>query len=370
MPVYNGEKFIRDAIDSVLSQTYKDFEFIIVDDGSQDLTVNIIKNEYKDNRINLIHQKNSGPAAARNVGMSEAKGDYFAFIDCDDLYIPSKIEEQINVFNKNPMIDVVWNDFIVVDEKLNEMMTIRAEYSSDKREDLLAFMLFRNVITIPPSIMIRRKCFDEGYKYDEGLIHDEDYDLLLRMLEKYNFYYLDKVIYIYRRHKNNLTNDKKKMEDAENRIINKYSEEKIKEIVDASSFDDYEKKLLMSKICLKQKKLDQALLFLEGIKNSQKSSLVYFYMGNINYMLGDYRKSKENFEMAINRKPDMAEAYNNLGCCMASLNINNYKSMFEKALEIESEYMDPQINMKNIESRNCNFRITTRELRKVIKNYQ
>ena len=100
-PTYNCSKFIGATIESVLSQTYKNFEMIIVDDASTDDTESVVKS-YKDKRIKYIKLKtNSGPAVARNTAMEEAKGKYMAFLDSDDLWLPTKLEKQIKFIKKN-----------------------------------------------------------------------------------------------------------------------------------------------------------------------------------------------------------------------------------------------------------------------------
>ena len=97
MPVYNGEKYVGEAIDSILAQTFSDFELIIVDDGSQDRSAEVIREyEKRDERIRFLrHERNRGEAAARNRGLDAATGDYIAAMDCDDLSLPQRLEEQV-----------------------------------------------------------------------------------------------------------------------------------------------------------------------------------------------------------------------------------------------------------------------------------
>ena len=94
MPAYNSEKYIAESIESVLNQTFKNFEIIVVDDGSTDNTRKIIS-DYKDNRIRYYYQENLGSGAARNLGLSNSRGNWIAFLDSDDLWNPVKLEEQL-----------------------------------------------------------------------------------------------------------------------------------------------------------------------------------------------------------------------------------------------------------------------------------
>ena len=99
VPVYNGERFLRESIESILNQQYKEIEIIIVDDGSTDSSSNIAKT-FK--TIRYIYQDNLGPAAARNTGIDVSKGEFIAFLDSDDIWFPSKLSTQIDYLNKNP----------------------------------------------------------------------------------------------------------------------------------------------------------------------------------------------------------------------------------------------------------------------------
>lgn len=122
-PTYNCSKFIGATIESVLSQTYKNFEMIIVDDASTDDTESVVKS-YKDRRIKYIKLKtNSGPAVARNTAMEEAKGKYMAFLDSDDLWVPSKLEKQIKFIKKNKY-KIICSDYEQIDEQGNKLNKI------------------------------------------------------------------------------------------------------------------------------------------------------------------------------------------------------------------------------------------------------
>ncbi|MCK4248925.1 MAG: glycosyltransferase family 2 protein, partial [Candidatus Omnitrophica bacterium] len=119
IPVYNSEKFIRETIESVLNQTYYDFEIITVDDGSTDKSADII-NSFNDKRISYVYQKNQGISGARNTAISESKGEYIALLDHDDLWLPQKLEKQIPLLENNDKVGLVYSDCynVDVDEKV------------------------------------------------------------------------------------------------------------------------------------------------------------------------------------------------------------------------------------------------------------
>ncbi|TAJ75548.1 MAG: glycosyltransferase family 2 protein, partial [Gallionellaceae bacterium] len=119
IPLYNGERFIRNAIESVLCQTVQDFELIVVDDGSKDRGKDIVL-DMKD-PITYIYQDNSGTAAARNRGFLNSHGDYIAFLDQDDRWYPQKLETQIWQLDDNPQIGIVYSDIDVIDEVENTL---------------------------------------------------------------------------------------------------------------------------------------------------------------------------------------------------------------------------------------------------------
>src|SRR3989338_9975584 len=106
IPTYNGSRFIKETIQSVLDQTYTNIEAIIVDDGSKDNTPDIVKS-INDSRIIYIRQENAGVSMARNNGINISKGEYIAFLDHDDVWLPCKLERQLLLFKENPVIAMV-----------------------------------------------------------------------------------------------------------------------------------------------------------------------------------------------------------------------------------------------------------------------
>lgn len=121
MPCYNGEKFIKETIESVLAQTYASWELLIIDDGSKDGSVDIIKSYQQDQRIKLIQQANAGSAAARNNGIRQSKGQYMALLDSDDLWLPEFLEKQINFIKKKQVVCVCCS-YSRIDEDSNDIL--------------------------------------------------------------------------------------------------------------------------------------------------------------------------------------------------------------------------------------------------------
>ena len=116
IPCYNSEKFIKETMDSVLSQTYRDFEVIVIDDGSKDKTREIIQS-FDDERIKYYYKKNGGMADARNEGIKLAKGEHIAFLDHDDIWFSDKLELQLSEIEKSECIGIVYSGYIEINDK-------------------------------------------------------------------------------------------------------------------------------------------------------------------------------------------------------------------------------------------------------------
>lgn len=370
MPVFNGEKYIAQAIKSVIAQTYPNWELIIVDDGSTDDTSNVI-HQFKNAKIKYIYQNNQGPSAARNRGLDIAQGDYIAFLDADDLYHEQKLARQVTFLKENPNVDIIYNDVKVVDESLHEINELKSEGIYESKEDFLAMLLFRQIVPLPPSIMAKRKCFESGIRFNTNYVHGEDYDLTIRLAQKYQYAYLPQPLYIYRRHLNNLTNAHNKQVEAEIEITKNIGLTSIKQIVQASSFSKKEKELLLAKIFIKIEEYAQAKAILVNLlKEDSTDALIPFYIGNCCYNLTNYKAAIEYYQWAIVLRKNMAESYNNLGCAYGTMkDFTKAEKYFNQALTYREGYMDATQNLKQLSKDNPDFKITTRELRTTLTQY-
>lgn len=189
LPTYNRAHSISKAIYSILEQTFTDFELIIVDDGSSDQTKNIVK-AFTDPRVSYIeHGHNKGVSAARNTGISLAKGNFIAFQDSDDKWYPTKLEKQIKTFSQaSPKLGVVYvstlkiyqhNEILLPDPKLKP-----------KSGNVLNKLLISNLFPIPAAL-IKKQCFKEAGTFDEKLATQEDWELCIRIAQKYHFAHIN-----------------------------------------------------------------------------------------------------------------------------------------------------------------------------------
>lgn len=370
LPVYNGEKYICAAIESVIEQNYSNWELLIIDDGSTDSTAVLVKN-FLNEKVHYIYQSNQGPSAARNRGIDFAKGDYVCFIDADDIYIQGKLIEQVTFLEQHPEIDIVYPDIQVVNESLENLYTLKSEGTYSTKEDFLAMLLFRQIIPLPQSIMVRKKCFLDKIRYNEHYVNGEDYDLIIQLAKRFKFGYLPKKLYIYRRHEDNLTNNHLKQIEAEQKILQSVGYSDIENTIEKSTFPFNEKRLLLAKIYLKLNDYQQSYDVLYNLYQHQnKNSLVCFYLGNCSYLLNDLFYAKKYYKEAIINQKNMAEAYNNLGCVYGLIGeIDKANIMFETALTIRISYIDALYNREQLKMENPSWKITLRELRKTLTTY-
>lgn len=206
LPVYNGQAFLAPAIESVLAQTYSNWEMIIIDDGSTDSTPQVI-DRYQDKRIVKLAQANSGGASARNAALAQARGGYIAFLDADDLYLPDALANLASFLADNPQFDVVFSNGYVIDEHDRRLSQL-----SDHRPGIFVgnilepLILNADVITVPVCTLTRRALVDQSRaKFDPEFMISEDWDFWIQLAPHGQFGYLDRLTCAYRIHQTNKT---------------------------------------------------------------------------------------------------------------------------------------------------------------------
>jgi len=166
MSVYNGELYLREAIDSVLNQTFNDFEFIIINDGSTDKSIDII-NSYTDRRIVIINQKNTGLSKALNNGIAIAKGEYIARMDADDICMPNRFEKQIGFLDSHPEYVIVGSNAMLIDMNGEFLFTSKLSLESSSIKKTLPVSSFFH-----SSVMFRKEVFYKCGGYFEKIKQD------------------------------------------------------------------------------------------------------------------------------------------------------------------------------------------------------
>lgn len=213
MTSYNSnEKFLRQAIESVLNQNYENFEFIIVDDGSTNSVLKKVLDELRGiNKIKIIYQKNKGLCNARNTGIKNSKGKLISFIDDDDIWYENKLKETVDYFNlikeKDFKISMVFTQAEIIDES-NKKYGI---YGFNVKGNIFRDLLGKNIIGPPSSVLIEKDKLCEVGLFNESFIYAEDIELWYRLSKKYNIYSLNKPLIQYRYRKNSLSKNYEKM---------------------------------------------------------------------------------------------------------------------------------------------------------------
>lgn len=187
IPTYNRSQYLRNSIDSVLNQSYQDFELIVVDDGSTDDSKEVLSKF--NGRIRYFYQENMGVSAARNKGIREAKGEYIAFLDSDDTWAPEKLEKQMLLFKNKPEVSLQYSFARYKDNDLN-YDDIRPRHVSKNLQDFL----YGDTVLPTPTVILRKYCLDKVGLFDEDLYGIEDYDLWLRIVREFNIDFISEVL--------------------------------------------------------------------------------------------------------------------------------------------------------------------------------
>lgn len=236
IPVYNGAKLIVEAIDSVLKQTYRNIEIIIIDDGSTDTTKLVIESLVTQGKVKYFYQKNKGLPAARNTGISKSSGQYIKFLDCDDLLNPQQIQLQVeHLINKQKTISIT--DHILRYNDGREIISA----TNLNAEDQLGRFIRQNFVPVH-SVLVERSLLIEAHGFDESLIALEDADLWIRLiLLGSHFEKVDYVGCIYRILDSSMSADAKKMFLMKCKIAEKINillkEERYAISINPSAFD-------------------------------------------------------------------------------------------------------------------------------------
>jgi len=199
MATYNEpEKYLRESIESILNQTFKDFEFIIILDNPDNKKAEKIIKEYqqKDKRIVFIkNEKNLGRGASRNKAIDIAKGEYIAILDADDIALPKRLEKQFKYMENNKDIDLLFGWVYFIDEDGNILKEFKPEKYKFKE---IEKYFFKEHLTVHPSMMVKSKIL-KRLKYDEKLIRSQDYDFWVRcMANDYKFDIIEEFLLKYR----------------------------------------------------------------------------------------------------------------------------------------------------------------------------
>jgi glycosyltransferase involved in cell wall biosynthesis len=267
IPTYNSARYLPDAIESIFSQTFQDFEIIVVDDGSIDNTKGILSdylNKYPD-KIKYLYKENGGCASARNYGLKKAKGMYINFLDSDDVFLPCKLEVQTKLLYEHPEVGFVYSNSIHFNEK--DKREYLFEAVKPDKEVYLAEKLFTDLRLDIATALFRKECFEVAGNFDEEMRWNEDTEILLRIAINFKAYFFPEPTSKYRIHPDGKSRD---WENLMKGVL--YSSEKV-----LKSYPDFAAKLgskgpkiiaglkyQIAKTCIKKGKYNEARIYLES----------------------------------------------------------------------------------------------------------
>ncbi|MCX7592248.1 MAG: glycosyltransferase family 2 protein [Fischerella sp.] len=217
IPAYNAMDFLPETLASVLQQTFTDFEVLIVNDGSSDNIVEWVSG-ITDSRVKLISQANQRVSAARNTGITNAQGEYIAFLDADDLWEPTKLEKQVCCLDEKPEVGLVYTWTLLVDKENNPTGRIFASHVEGNVWDKL---LENDPISSGSSPMVRRSCFDAVGLFDRNLAYAPDLDMWVRIAYSYPIAVVKEPLLRYRQLPNSFSRNRQGMIKELRQVVEK-----------------------------------------------------------------------------------------------------------------------------------------------------
>lgn len=185
IPTFNRATFVTEAIESVLAQTYRDYEIIVVDDGSTDNTQQVLA-AYKD-KIRYIYQENLGLSSARNTGITNAKGKYIALLDSDDLWLPNKLEEQVQILEDNEDTAFVYSNFVFVNET-GDFIKVGRKAKTFVSGHILKNLLLSNTVLYPSTWLVKKSCLEDVGFFNTEFKRSEEREMEIRIARKYKMH--------------------------------------------------------------------------------------------------------------------------------------------------------------------------------------
>ncbi len=216
IPTYNSANTIEETIVSVQQQSFTNWELIIIDDGSQDNTVEVIKN-IAESRIKLFSDKNGGVAVARNRGIAQATGDFIAFLDADDLWTPDKLKLQIEALNQNPKAKVAYSWTSFIDENGKFLFSGKNLYYQG---NVYSNLLLTNFLLSGSNILICRDALQVVTSFRPDLPYVADWDFYLRLAKNFEFAVVPKYQILYRQSANSMSSKIEQIKQESLEIIN------------------------------------------------------------------------------------------------------------------------------------------------------
>ncbi|MDN4066451.1 glycosyltransferase [Paenibacillus vini] len=385
IPVYNAEKFITYTIDSLLNQTYKLNEIIIVDDCSTDSTINIV-NEYIRGHeclnIRIMRNlENRGVSYSRNKGIEASTSDWIMFIDADDIAEPALVATMLHRYAEHTSSRT--EDFLLIHSayrQMNEEGIVSKQvtrFMQVEPEEILGYELVRNHVYLSGTIVKRDALIDCG-GFDPLIRYCEDWDLWIKLAHFGGFIYVDDPLVRIRRHSNNVSRSIKDILQSEKKVISKYSLEFIEKAIKKRHLPYERNTMDFVNMLYRFDYWNQGFqIILEFMKLNQSYSPSYFFKGLYYIHNNQIKEAAACFKEAIHLNPEDAASLNNLGICLGLIGRqSDAMGCFQRASFLAEGYMDCSYNIGILNGTEKNgllledFKITWRELRPVLLKYE
>ncbi len=276
---YNNERFIAETVESVLNQTYKDYEIVVVDDGSVDGTRDALIPYMQ--KIMYHYKENGGIASAKNAGIGLSQAEFVAFLDHDDLWAPDKLQLQMECFNENPQVGLVYAKYTSFRDGKELRTKPEKGYSGWIFKELLSKSFIQT-----STVVVKRECLDAVGPYDESFSLGDEYDMFLRIARKFQCGFIDKGLTRYRVHDTNASKNGF-LFDNENLGVYK------KVYNNCTDLDGVEKKILRKRIARYSMKVAEGLYRQGKLEESKK------YQKEANNYLPFYKRITSNLIFKI-----------------------------------------------------------------------
>lgn len=347
MPVYNGADFLEETLQSVLNQSEKNFEFIIINDGSTDRSEEIILS-FSDPRIRYFRQENSGPAAARNKGLDHVQGDFVVIQDADDISLPCRFEVLKRQF-ACPSVGIAHSDVLLINEK-NEPLGYWISSNLDRKR-FLRFYLKTGTPFNNNSLMIRREALRD-VRYDVSLRVVEDTDMILQVARNWSAVHVPEPLLLYRRHSSNISNEKDYhvLHAHVHKFLNNHSLEELIPELDwqgESAEGNQAKACAMIALFLLRRGMLPDCQTWYGKARSFSNESSGLFVDAIGHML--VRNYSEAVNILNSCSGEDPVVLNYLGECLALTGgINKAQGQFLRALQLKPDYDEPLENLKGL----------------------
>ncbi|BFH11248.1 glycosyltransferase [Paenibacillus melissococcoides] len=383
IPVFNGEAYIVDAIDSLLHQTSKLKEIIVIDDHSTDKTSTVVQNMISNSLIPIKYIRNSvnrGVSFSRNLGIREAIGDWIMFLDADDKVDIHLLEYQRFYYRKmkEAQPDSNWilvhNAFWQVDES-GKRIGVPFEFRQVEESEILGYQFLRNYVYLSGTLANKEAMLNVG-AFNPELKLQEDWDLWLKLAQLGGFVYVPEPLVYIRRHECNTSNHVESLTSSEKNILKQYSLDLIKSSIMSRKLEPEQNLADFVGLLMRLEKWQEASQEIHLLlKKGSKLPTVHFLHGLLLLENEDLTGAEQAFKTVLKYNPDHGATLNNLGVLyLCRGDMIEAEKYFSAAIHLFPGYLDATHNL-NVALQSStvdigNLRITKRELRKNLLRYK